>query len=46
MDAKANYRVNEHLSTSLGIDNLQNKKYFLFHPFPQRTFIGEAKVNF
>lgn len=24
-----------------GVDNLNDKKYFLFHPFPQRTFLME-----
>ena len=24
-----------------GIDNLNNDKYFLFHPFPQRTLVME-----
>ena len=26
----------------LGVDNLNNDKYFLFHPFPQRTFVMEV----
>jgi iron complex outermembrane receptor protein len=44
-DARANYRVDRHLSASLGVDNLLNRKYFLFHPFPQRTFVLSAKVG-
>jgi iron complex outermembrane receptor protein len=45
-DTRANYRFTDHVSASFGIDNLFNRKYFLFHPFPQRTFVGEAKVAF
>ena len=42
-DTHANYRFDQHWSASLGVDNLLDRKYFLFHPFPQRTFIGSAK---
>ena len=45
-DAHANYRFSEHLSASLGADNLLNRKYFLFHPFPQRTFSSSVKLAF
>jgi iron complex outermembrane recepter protein len=37
--------VNRHWSASLGVDNLLNRKYFLFHPFPQRTLVGGAKYK-
>jgi iron complex outermembrane recepter protein len=30
---------------SVGIDNLFNEKYHLFHPFPQRTFVVEGKLK-
>jgi iron complex outermembrane receptor protein len=45
-DAHASYGVSRHWSTSLGADNLFNRKYFLFHPFPQRTFVGNLKYAF
>ena len=35
-----------HISFDFGIDNIGNYKYFLFHPFPQRTFISrEIRVR-
>jgi len=37
-DARALYRVDRNWSASLGVDNLLDRKYFLYHPFPQRTF--------
>jgi len=40
------YKVNERVSFDFGIDNIGNYKYFLFHPFPQRTFIMSAKYEF
>ncbi len=45
-DARAQYRFDRHWSGALGIDNLNNRKYFLFHPFPQRTLYAELKYNF
>ena len=45
MDARANYRITRNWSASLGVDNLLDRKYFLFHPFPQRTLVGSAKYT-
>ena len=41
-DARVRYTVNENWNLSLGVDNLNNAQYFLFHPFPQRTFVMEV----
>jgi len=38
VDLRAELKVNDHLRYALGVDNVNNDKYFLFHPFPQRTF--------
>lgn len=45
-DARVLYRVDDHLSLALGVDNLNNEKYFLFHPFPQRTYVADIKLKF
>jgi iron complex outermembrane receptor protein len=42
VDARAQFRVTEHFELAVGVDNLSNDKYFLFHPFPQRSFTVEA----
>jgi iron complex outermembrane receptor protein len=42
VDARARYKVDENWSISAGVDNLGNDEYFLFHPFPQRTFVMEV----
>ena len=42
-DAHVHYRFGQHLSASVGADNLLNRKYFLFHPFPQRTYSSSLK---
>jgi iron complex outermembrane receptor protein len=45
MDARAMYKRDRHWSASVGVDNLLNRKYFLFHPFPQRTLVLSAKYS-
>jgi iron complex outermembrane receptor protein len=45
MDGKASLRFDRHWSASLGVDNLLDRKYFLFHPFPQRTLVASARVG-
>jgi iron complex outermembrane receptor protein len=41
VDTRARYKIDESWNISVGVDNLNNDKYFLFHPFPQRTFVME-----
>lgn len=45
-DARLNYRFDRQTRASLGIDNLNDRKYFLFHPFPQRTVMAEFRHAF
>ena len=46
MDARAVYNFDKHWSAALGVDNLNNQRYFLFHPFQQRTVFGELKYTY
>jgi iron complex outermembrane receptor protein len=46
VDLKAHYKWNERLSFDFGIDNVNNYKFALFHPFPQRTFVFSGKYEF
>ena len=46
VDTKINYKWNDRLSFDFGVDNIGNYKYFLFHPFPQRTFYFAAKYDY
>ena len=43
VDMRAAYKLSEHIELAVGVDNIGNDKYFLFHPFPQRSFT--AQVN-
>jgi iron complex outermembrane receptor protein len=46
VDARLSYQLDEHWNAAFGIDNLNNRKYFLFHPFPQRTAIVELTYTY
>jgi iron complex outermembrane receptor protein len=46
LDAHARYRLNDHLTAGLGVTNLNDRSYFLFHPFPQRTLIADLKYAY
>ncbi len=45
VDVRARFRVSEHASLALGVDNLTNDRYFLFHPFPQRSITVELNLR-
>ena len=46
VDTRAKYQLTKQLTLSAGIDNITNEKYWLFHIFPQRTYIAELKFNY
>ncbi|MDP2031626.1 MAG: TonB-dependent receptor [Thiobacillus sp.] len=47
VDARAGYRFNKLMRASLGVDNLTNEKYFIGpHPFPQRTYHAELRLDY
>ncbi len=45
-DAKARYRLTDHLAASLGVNNIGGRDYFLFHPFPQRTVVADLSWTY
>ncbi len=47
VDAKVNYQLARQWSASVGVDNLNNYKYFVSpHPYPQRTFFAKLKFDY
>jgi len=42
VDLRAQFRPTENFTFALGVDNVNNDKYFLFHPFPQRSFFASV----
>ena len=45
MDLKFNYHFDKNLSMSVGVDNLNNEKYYAAHPYSQRTWMVQIKGN-
>jgi len=43
VDLRAQVKASEHMTVSFGVDNVNNDKYFLYHPFPQRTVFAQAE---
>ena len=39
-------QFDKHLSGAIGVDNLNNRRYFLFHPFPQISTIAQITYKF
>ena len=46
VDTKIHYETTKNLSFDFGIDNIFNQQYFLFHPFPGRTYVMAGKYQF
>ncbi|MBL0728490.1 TonB-dependent receptor [Piscinibacter sp. HJYY11] len=44
-DVRLVYRFDKQWSAALGIDNLNNERYWAFHPYTQRTFNAELKFD-
>jgi iron complex outermembrane receptor protein len=45
MDVRVRYRLDGHWTASAGVDNLNNAKYWAFHPYTQRTLVAELKYD-
>jgi len=41
LDARATWRFGRHVEAALGVENLTDRRYFIFHPFPQRSLLAE-----
>jgi iron complex outermembrane receptor protein len=45
VDLRARYQASKTTSLAFGIDNANNDKYWNFHPYPQRSYVVEMKVD-
>jgi iron complex outermembrane receptor protein len=45
VDARVRFKLDKQWSAALGIDNLNNYKYWAFHPYTQRTVVAELKYD-
>ncbi len=46
VDVKANYKFADRFTASVGVDNLNNYKAYVFHPYPQRTGYVQLKFDY
>ena len=46
VDTKLSYKINKQFTLSGGIDNINNENYWIYHPFPQRTYMAQLKFNY
>jgi iron complex outermembrane receptor protein len=44
-DVRVRYKAARNWSASFGVDNLNNDKYWAFHPYPQRTVVAEIRFD-
>ena len=45
LDLRANFDLDERFRISAGVNNLTNDRAWVYHPYPQRTFVLEAGVK-
>lgn len=45
LDAKLRYAFNRQLVLGVGVDNLADERYFVYHPYPGRTLFAELKLS-
>lgn len=46
LDAKANYKLADRFTLSMGMDNINNCKSYVSHPYPHRTTYLQAKFDY
>jgi outer membrane receptor protein involved in Fe transport len=45
-DVRVRYRLTPQATASIGVDNLNNEKYWAFRPYTQRAFSAEVGFDF
>jgi iron complex outermembrane receptor protein len=44
-DVRVRWQVSKQVTAAFGIDNLNNDKFWNFHPYPQRSYTAELKFD-
>jgi iron complex outermembrane receptor protein len=45
VDLRVRYKMTRRWAAAFGIDNLNNERYWNFHPYPQRGYVAELKFD-
>lgn len=46
VDARAVMKIDDHWQAAIGVENLGDRSYYLFHPFPQRAVLAELRYAY
>ncbi len=46
VDLHVQYLITSHITGDVGCDNINDRAYFLYHPFPQRTVVAQLKYKY
>jgi len=44
-DAKVTWKASDHVDLGAGVDNLTDRRYYVYYPYPSRTYLVEAKFH-
>ena len=44
-DGRVTWKPTAHMDIALGVDNLTNRRYFVYYPYPSRTYLLDLKVH-
>ncbi|MFZ6799548.1 TonB-dependent receptor [Undibacterium sp. Di24W] len=45
-DLRVRYKLDKQWTAAVGVNNLNNKKYWAFHPYTQRSVVAELKFDY
>ena len=45
-DLRVRYKIDKQWTAAVGINNLNNKKHWAFHPYTQRSLVAELKFDY
>jgi len=45
-DLRVTWQIDRHWQAAFGIDNLNNDRYWNFHPYPQRAYHANLRADF
>jgi iron complex outermembrane receptor protein len=45
VDLRARWQIDKTYSAAFGIDNVNNRTYWNFHPYPQRSYFAELRAD-
>ncbi|NID16449.1 TonB-dependent receptor [Luteibacter yeojuensis] len=44
-DAKVSWKASDRIDLGVGVDNLTDRRYYVYYPYPSRTWLAEARFH-